>query len=130
MKAELIQTRISTCTSSLPQAVQGSQSGQFAMLLSLISTYQADMPVYAAADPLPVQQLPESEVLHTPYLVGRLNSAVSGGNTADFAYINSYISTLAEQGVPVSRSADKAAVFAAGEAMLGEIGQSQQLATA
>ena len=137
MQTENIQTRIESYTSSLPQAVQASHGAQFALLLSLISTNQANTLQYtpvgipeAANSTFSVAQslyLNENE-LHTPLLVERLNEAVNEHLEGDFAYLNSHIATLAERpraAVPTADSFAKMALIANGALVLDQIQQSQ-----
>ena len=137
MQTENIQARIESYTSSLPQAVQASHGAQFALLLSLISTNQANTLQYtpvgtpeAANSTFSVAQslyLNENE-LHTPLLVERLNEAVNEHLEGDFAYLNSHIATLAERprtAVPTADSFAKMALIANGALVLDQIQQSQ-----
>ncbi len=137
MQTEAIQTRIETYTSSLPQAVQAPHGAQFALLLSLISTNQANTAQYAPlaapessgaaftiSEPL---YLNESE-LHSPQLVERLNTAVHDHLEGDFAYVNSHIATLAERPRSPVASADsfaKMALIASGSLVLDQIQESK-----
>ena len=132
MQTDQIQLeRIQTYTASLPSAIQGSNGAQFAMLLSLITANQDITPGFQ----LPVQQRPEQAVaqsiypstveVNKPELVERLNDSIHHLRFGDFAFINSFIETIAETPRPYQFAADafeKVALMSSGKLMLDHIG--------
>jgi len=131
MHSESIQLeRIETYTASLPGAIQGANGAQFAMLLSMITANQDAAPVFQL--PTAVQEQPT--VVQTPYpsevevnkpqLVERLNDAVHQLRFGDFAFVNSFIETMAETVRPNQSAVDqfeKVALMSSGKLMLDHI---------
>ncbi len=136
---EQIQQRIDGLTVDLGPAVQSGNGARFFMLLSLIASNQSYMrpdAVGQAATPgsefqLPTQGYvyPVEDELYTPAVAERFNEAVHLGRNADFAYLNSYLSALAERPVPrlqPLRMQNSEGVFQAGQLMTAEIETSRQ----
>ena len=133
MQTDQIQLeRIETYTASLPSAIQGANGAQFAMLLSMITTNQDMAPSFQlpASAQQPQQAAPAeskypSEVeVHKPQLVERLNDAVHHLRFGDFAFINSFIETVAETPRRHRSAADqfeKVALMSSGKLMLDHI---------
>ena len=123
--------RIETYTASLPGAIQGANGAQFAMLLSLITANQNIVP-YTPLTPaeqepkVEAQTLYPSEVeVNKPQLVERLNDALHQLRFGDFAFVNSFITTMAETARPSQAAADqfeKVALMSSGKLMLDHIG--------
>ncbi|EPJ44093.1 MAG: hypothetical protein OFPII_37530 [Osedax symbiont Rs1] len=122
--------RIETYTASLPSAIQGANGAQFAMLLSLITANQDSVPVFklpvaAQSEQSSVQSVYPSEVeVNKPQLVERLNNAIHQLRFGDFAFINSFIETVAETPRFNSTAVDtfeKVALMSSGKLMLDHI---------
>lgn len=132
---EVQNNRIETYTAALPQAVQKSNGAQFALMLSLISANQqpstgfsvvANQP--SASEQVEEPRYPTAIEVNTPPLVERLNDAIHRLRFGDFAYINSFIDTMAQTPRPSVRSADsfeKVALLSSGRLMLNEIERGQ-----
>lgn len=123
--------RIETYTASLPSAIQGANGAQFAMLLSLITANQDiapsfQLPQTAAPSTTQQQTVYPSEVeVNKPQLVERLNDAIHQLRFGDFAFVNSFIETMAETPRPSQTVADqfeKVALMSSGKLMLDHIG--------
>ena len=131
MQTDQIQLeRIETYTASLPSAIQGANGAQFAMLLSMITANQDaapsfQLPAVAQEAVAPVQSKFPSEVeVNKPQLVERLNNAVHQLRFGDFAFVNSFIETVAETPRPYKSAADafeKVALMSSGKLMLDHI---------
>ncbi len=122
--------RIETYTASLPGAIQGANGAQFAMLLSLITANQDSVPVFklpvaVQSEQSPVQSVYPSEVeVNKPQLVERLNNAIHQLRFGDFAFINSFIETIAETPRSSTIAVDtfeKVALMSSGKLMLDHI---------
>jgi len=133
MQTQQIQLeRIDTYTASLPGAIQGANGAQFAMLLSLITTNQ-EMPPSFALPAAAKQQLetpvvpvyPSEVEVNKPQLVERLNDSIHQLRFGDFAFVNSFIETMAETPRPYKGAVDefeKVALMSSGKLMLDHIG--------
>jgi len=144
MLLETIQNRIETTTASLPQAVQSSHGADFALLISLLDTYQQNTPyqplnttdVSEAGEgrfSLPVPRYLTLEETQPASVVERLNQAVNQNRSGDFAYLNSMIATRAEtatHSAPASDDFAKMALMASGSLMLDQIQTAQRSVTA
>jgi len=122
--------RIETYTASLPSAIQGANGAQFAMLLSMITANQDmapsfQLPAVAQEQTVAVQTPYPTEVeVNKPQLVERLNDAVHQLRFGDFAYVNSFIETMAETVRPSQSAVDqfeKIALMSSGKLMLDHI---------
>ncbi len=131
MQTDQIQLeRIETYTASLPSAIQGANGAQFAMLLSLITAnqdmganFQVPKPVESEVQ---IQQsvYPTEVEVNKPVLVQRLNDSVHQLRFGDFAFVNSFIETMAEKPRTQQARADefeKVALMSSGKLMLDHI---------
>lgn len=133
MQTEQIQLeRIETYTASLPGAIQGANGAQFAMLLSLITTnqdlggsFQAPSPAVESNTPQAhLSPYPSEVEVNKPELVQRLNDSVHHLRFGDFAFVNSFIETVAESPRTQRARADefeKVALMSSGKLMLDHI---------
>lgn len=131
MQTDQIQLeRIETYTASLPSAIQGANGAQFAMLLSLITANQDigsgfQLPPSVEQQPQPQQSTYPTEVeVNKPALVGRLNDSIHQLRFGDFAFVNSFIETVAETPRTQRARADefeKVALMSSGKLMLDHI---------
>ena len=132
MQTDQIQLeRIETYTASLPGAIQGANGAQFAMLLSLITANQEmpssfNLPTAVQQVEVPAQSVYPSVVeVNKPQLVERLNNAVHQLRFGDFAFVNSFIETMAQTPRPYKGAVDefeKIALMSSGKLMLDHIG--------
>lgn len=133
MQTEQIQqNRIESYTAGLPGAVQGANGAQFALLLSLISANQNITPGFAVpatvapSEVAPVAPYYPTEVeVNKPQLVDRLNKSIHELRFGDFAFINSFIETMAQTPRPNKVAVDefeKVALMSSGKLMLDHIG--------
>ncbi|QLE98636.1 hypothetical protein [Neptunomonas phycophila] len=140
MQLETIQNRIETTTASLPQAVQSSHGADFAMLISLLDTYQKNtsyqtIPQANTTDAtgsdfsLPTPRYLTLDETQPPAVIERLNQAVNQHRSGDFAYLKSMIATRAENATNTAPPSDdfaKMALMASGSLMLDQIQTAQR----
>lgn len=135
--------RTERLTAHLPNAVQGGDPAQFALLLSLIANQDEQRAAFTVPVPTPPGQggdgtsafrLPEPtyrtlEQLHSPALVARLNQAVQQQLNGDYAYLNSHLISQAQQRhnqPPANDEFAKVALISAGKLLLEQIDQARQ----
>ncbi len=132
MQADQIQLeRIETYTASLPSAIQGANGAQFAMLLSLITAnqdlgnnFQVPQPVESDVQAQQQSIYPTEVEVNKPVLVQRLNDSIHQLRFGDFAFVNSFIETVAEKPRTQQARADefeKVALMSSGKLMLDHI---------
>lgn len=131
MQTDQIQIeRIETYTASLPSAIQGANGAQFAMLLSLITANQDIAPTFqlpaeqVATQSVSQSRYPTEVEVNKPALVERLNDSIHHLRFGDFAFINSFIETVAETPRPNTTAVDefeKIALMSSGKLMIDHI---------
>jgi len=136
---EQIQQRIDGFTVDLGPAVQSGNGARFFMLLSMIASNQSMMRPAGVGQAdaagtefqLPPQTYvyPVEDELYTSAVAERFNQAVHLGRDGDFAYLNSYLSAVAERPVPrlqTLRAQSGEALLQAGKLMTAEVETSRQ----
>lgn len=135
MVNEIVSARIEQAQANLPSAVQATDGAHFRMLLSLIASNEmygfeakSEPGDFTLGEHEHKADYPDTESLHTPPVVDRMNRSVNEGATGELAYALSWVDTLAHTPKGRLTAGDtlaRTALSVSGKMMLSELAKSQ-----